>query len=250
MEQAIAERRADAIQGVGDAVDMADFIAVIGGNGHLADTKAAFEKLEDDLRVEVPIRSQFVQRNAAQGLHGIGAVSGMEFRQARAEQRVLHPGQNLVSVVLVGRHVSAEGRAGNHHARTHHHIGLPGLKRLQQIAHHLRSVLAIAMEQNDDVKTLLHGVLVSPSLIAAIHQVHRVPVDGQMRAFPLLLDGLADLVGAVLAGVIEDEDLLNFRAKVGRNAMQRVAQVVFRVIGNHENADSGFTHESDQDYNG
>src|SRR3712207_7140620 len=43
---------------VGNAVDMTDLVAVVSWDRHLFDQVAALKKLQDDLRVEVPVRGQ------------------------------------------------------------------------------------------------------------------------------------------------------------------------------------------------
>ena len=49
---------------------------------------------------------------------------------------------------------------------------------------------------------------------------------------------LADLEGAVLAGVVEDEDLLDLGEDGGGDALEDAAQGGFRVVGHHQDADT------------
>ena len=104
------------MHGIGDAIHVADLIAIVRRDGDFGDAMAALEELDDDLCIEMPVGRELIERNVAQCANGIGAVAGMEFRQMRAEQAVLDEGENLVADVLVHRHMPAERCAFDHHA--------------------------------------------------------------------------------------------------------------------------------------
>ena len=68
------ERRHHAVTCVLDAIHPANLVAIVGGDGHLHDSQAALPKLEDDLRVEVPVARQPIQRDRTERAQRIGAV--------------------------------------------------------------------------------------------------------------------------------------------------------------------------------
>src|SRR5262245_8265216 len=90
---------------IGDTVDVTDLVAIVGWNGHLGDCIATSQKLQDDLRVEVPAIRQAVEVKRAECLTGIGAVTRVEFGEMCAEQPVLDFGEDAVANILVARHV-------------------------------------------------------------------------------------------------------------------------------------------------
>jgi hypothetical protein len=93
------------------------------------------------------------------------------------------------------------------------------------------------MQKDDDVQSLVDGVLVAFSLVATVHQVHGIAVDGEFSIvqFGLALD--ADLVGLILAGIVEYKDFLDFLADGWGNALQNAAERILGVVGNDQYSD-------------
>ena len=49
-------------------------------------------------------------------------------------------------------------------------------------------------------------------------------------------------MGFVLAGIIEDKNFFDFGAQIGRDAMQRLPQRRFGVVGDDQDSDTGISH--------
>ena len=98
------------------------------------------------------------------------------------------------------------------------------------------------MKQNDDIQAAVDGVLIALLLVAAVHQVDVVLEDRKPAALKigLALDG--HFVRFVLAGIVEDKNLFDFRAQIGRDAMQRLPQRRFGVVSDNQDSDAGITH--------
>lgn len=228
--------------GVGDAVDVTDFVAVVSGDGNFAHAIAAFEEFENDLSVKVPVAGELVEGNAAECADGIGAIAGMEFGEAGADEAILDEGQDFVAEELVERHVAAAGGAFDHHARAHDHLGLAGFERGEEVLHDLGGVLAVAVEEDDNVEASFHGVLIAPALVAAIHEIDGVLEYRKVSAGEFLLQHLADFVGVVLAGVVEDADFLDLTENGIGNAREDIAQSGLGVVRDDDDADAGVSH--------
>src|SRR6476469_1804741 len=91
------ECRLDALIGIRDTVDMADLVAIVGWDWHLDNAVVAAEKFQNDLRVEMPAVGQAMQIDSSQGLRCVGAITGVELGEARAQQVVLDRCQDLVA---------------------------------------------------------------------------------------------------------------------------------------------------------
>src|ERR1035438_678590 len=83
------------------AVDVADLVAVIGGNRQLPDAHLGTKQLDDDLRVEMKIVGIPAEGQFFQGFDRVETVSGMEFGEVGMEQPVLYSGEDLVPHVFV-----------------------------------------------------------------------------------------------------------------------------------------------------
>ncbi len=94
------------IPGVGETVDVADLIAVVGRNGPFHDTQPRDHELDDDFRVEVKIIAVQIEAHFVQGRHRIHPVTGMEFSELGAQAAVFEPAQALITDKLVERHTA------------------------------------------------------------------------------------------------------------------------------------------------
>ena len=94
---------------------MANLIPVIRRDGRLRNAIAVLDELQDDLRVEMPIGRQRLQRQLRQGSYRIRPVPAVKLAQLRPDQPVFHARENLIADILVHRHVPLSCRPGNHH---------------------------------------------------------------------------------------------------------------------------------------
>ena len=104
-------------------------------------------------------------------------------------------------------------------------------------------VLAVAVQQHDDVEVVLDGEPVPGLLVAAVAEVRLVADHGDRQVARDLLVAEADQVGAVLAGVVADEHLGDATAECLGDAVERVGQRRRGVVGDHQDADARFTAE-------
>jgi hypothetical protein len=63
-----------------------------------------------------------------------------------------------------------------------------------------------------------------------------------VRALKIIFALHADFVGFVLGRIIEDKNLLDSIAQVGRDAMQCLPQRRFGVVSDHQDSDAGISH--------
>ena len=84
-------------------------------------------------------------------------------------------------------------------------------ERLDDGREHLGRVLAVAVEQHDDVAAVLDGPPVAPLLVAAVAEVLRVADDRERQVGRDLLVAERHEVGGVLAVVVADQDLVDRR---------------------------------------
>ncbi len=82
--EAKEEGAEDAVQAVGDAVDVANFIAVMGWNWKLMNFCVGLFGLEEDMGVKVPFVAVFPEGDAAEKPGVVSAVAGMEFGHGEA----------------------------------------------------------------------------------------------------------------------------------------------------------------------
>lgn len=218
------QRRGDAVAGVRNAVDVADFVAVVSGNGNFVHAIATFEEFENNLSIKVPVARQLIEWNGAKRADGIGAIPGMEFGEAGADQAVLNERQNFVPKEFVERHMPAPRGAFNHHPRPHNHLGLPSFERRKQVLHNFRRILPVAMKENHDIQPALHGILISAPLVPAVHEIDGVLEDRKMSAREFLLKDFADFEGVVLAGIVKDADFLDLAKNGVGNARENATQ--------------------------
>jgi len=210
MEECELEGFPDTVDGVGYAVDAADFVAVVGWDGGFGDAEAAFDELDDDLGVEVPVPGESAEGDLAEGFDGVGAVAGVEFGKTGADEVVFEEGEDTVAEEFIEGHVAFAGGAWDEHSGAQDHIGGVCFEWGEEVLDDFGGVLAVAVEEDDEVEIAVHGILVATGLVAAVHEVNGVADDGEASAFEVFLDFEADLVGVVLGGVVEDEDFIDF----------------------------------------
>ncbi len=97
----------------------------------------------------------------------------MEFRKPRPENAVLKRGQDLIADPFVKRHPTAPRGALVDHARAKNRVRFGAQKRPKQLGQFFRGVLTIAMDQRDNVETIIDRIAITELLIAAITLVLR-----------------------------------------------------------------------------
>ena len=224
------------VGGIAHAVDIADLVAVVGGDGHLGDPHPRIVELDDDLGVEVEAVRVPLERELLEGGHRVGPVSGVEFGQLGAEGGVLESGQDPVPHILVERHPARRRRALDHDAGAEDGVGFSGQQRCHDVGQRLRRILPVPVQHDHDVEAVLDGQVVSGLLIAAVAQVFGLPDQGDREVRDLLVTQ-ADQVRRVLAVVVADDDLFDVRPDLRRDAVEHLGQRRRRVIGDDENTD-------------
>jgi hypothetical protein len=105
----------------------------------------------------------------------------MELAQRRAQHAVLKSAQDPVADELVERHAPPKGTALFEHARAEHRVGLAVAQRTHEVREALGRVLAVAVNQRDEVEVLLDGEVVADLLVAAVPLVDRVEQHVQRK---------------------------------------------------------------------
>src|SRR5205823_3073595 len=72
------QRRYDDVAGILHSVDVADFVAVVGGYRELSNPHARAHELNDDIGIELKSVCIAFKRNLLKRLHGIEPVSGVK----------------------------------------------------------------------------------------------------------------------------------------------------------------------------
>ena len=224
----------DDVQRVAEAIDAADFVAVVGRYRNFVDACAGAEKLDDDLGVEVKdVRVEF-EGNAAEGGGGVGLVAGVELGERGAEDEILVGGESFITDPLVERHAALAGVAGGQHARAEDDVGGAVGERRKEIGQHLGGVLSVAVEEGDVVEALFDGVVVAEFLVAAVALVHGVREDGEFVAVGAeAAEFVREGVGGVAGAVVDDEDL-GFVAGQGGDAAEHLHDRRLGVVGDDE----------------
>jgi len=227
------------VAGVPQAVHVADLVAVVGGDRDLDDPLPGVVQLDDDLGVEVEVVGVAVERDGAQCGHAVGPVAGVELREARAEARVLEPGEDAVAHVLVARHAAAQGLTGAQHPRPEHGVALVALEGADQVGEALGRILPVTVEQDHDVEAVLDGHAVARLLVAPVAQVLRVAHDGERQVGAELLVAQPHQIGGIAAGVVADQHLLDPRAEVLRDPVKDAGQRGSGVVRDDQDPDPG-----------
>ena len=93
------------------------------------------------------------------------------------------------------------------------------------------------MEQDHDVEPVLDRPAVPHLLVTPVPEVARVAHDGERKVARLLLVPQADEVRGVLAVVVADEDLVDPRDEITRDAVQHLRQRRRRVVRDDQDPD-------------
>lgn len=234
--EAVDEGTPEAVEAVGDAVDVADFLAVVGGNGKLDNLGPGLVGLEEDMGVEVPLIDIGPEGDASEEAGGVGAVAGVELAHVHAGKGILDPGEEDVGDELVLGHAAGEGVAAVYHARADDDVGILLDEGTEHIGEELGGVLSIAMEHDDGVETVVDGILVAELLIAAVAAIGAVAEDLELVIGVGVGEGLAG--GFVSGAVVDDVDDLDGAPDVIGNAREGFLNEEFGVVGNDENAES------------
>jgi hypothetical protein len=237
--QGVAQGGADAVGGIGQAVHVADFVAVVGGDGDFLDPGLLGEALEQDFGVEMPFVGVVPKRDGLEEMGAVGAVAGVELVQAHAGEAVLQAGQHDVAEELVARHAALERVGLVDHARAQDHVGAVVDERGEHLGEDFGGILAIGMQHDDDIHAAVDGVLEADLLVAAIALVGPVAQHMQLGIGGLEADGLLD--GVVGAAVVDDKRFLDLRPGVRGNAGQGLRNMALRVVGDDEDADFGMS---------
>ena len=83
----------------------------------------------------------------------------------------------------------------------------PRDKRGEQVRQFLRRILAVAMDQGDEVEAVVDSVPVAELLVAAVALVDRGAQDGDLEALDGLLMRHAGGESVVLRRIVDDENL-------------------------------------------
>src|SRR3954447_4745983 len=98
----------------------------------------------------------------------VDSIARMPFAQVRAQQPILNCRENPVSDELVERHAAPPCISFFDHPRPDDGVRLSGGKRLDELRQALRRVLPIAVNQRDEIESLLNAVMKTNLLIATV----------------------------------------------------------------------------------
>ena len=85
-----------------------------------------------------------------------------------------------------------------HHARPENGLGFARDQRREQIGQTFRRVLAVAVDERDEIETVLNGIAITELLIAAVALVLGVAQDRDLQPAVVLMAG--NVVDAGLEG--------------------------------------------------
>ena len=225
------------VAGVGEPVDVADLIAVVGRDGYLDDALLEPGQRQDDLGVEVEAVGQGLEVDVGQRVDPVGAVAAVPLAEPEPGQAVLERGQDAVADVLVPRHATAQSRTAFEHAGAEDRVGHARAKWLDDVLDALRGILPVAVEQHHDVEAVLDRPRVAGLLVAAVAEVRLVADDGE-RQRGVAREGQPDVVGVVGARIVADQHVLEGRGEGGGEPRQGAGQGVAGVVGHDEHADA------------
>src|SRR3954453_4218353 len=77
VEDGVRQSFPHTVEGVRDAVHVADLVPVVRRDRDLLDAESLADELDDDLRVEVPVVRQPPERELLQGADGVGPVAAV-----------------------------------------------------------------------------------------------------------------------------------------------------------------------------
>jgi hypothetical protein len=173
-----ADHGFEAVPCVFEAVDVADFVAVVGGDGDFGDAEAGEVELDDDVGVEVEVVGVALEGDAFEGWDGVEAVAAVEFAQLGAEHDVLVAGEDLVADPFVEGHAAGEGVLFAEHAGAEDGVGFSFDEWGDECGEFFGGVLSVAVDEGDDVEAVVDGVAVAEFLVAAVALVDGVAEGG------------------------------------------------------------------------
>ena len=192
---------------------------------------------EDDLGVEVEVVGVGHQVEVAESVHPVGAIAAVPLREVQAGQPVLEPGQDSVADVLVERHPAGAGTAGLDHPRAEHCVRVSRHQGRDDVLDALGCVLPVTVEEDDHVEAPFDRPCVAGLLVSPVAEVAVVPHDRERQGGPVL-ELQSDLVGAVGAGVVTHQDVVDCLDEGVRQPRQGVRESAGRVVRDHEHADA------------
>jgi hypothetical protein len=233
-----AHHRAAHVPRVLHSVDAADFVPVVRRNWQLEDAQIRQYQLDDDLRVEMKIVAVAFERNAPERVGRVHPVAGVELGQVRPEKCVLEGRQNPVAEELIERHPAAKRPATLHHARAEHGVGLMVEQRLEKGRQLLGGVLAVSVQECDDVEPVIDRVAVAQLLVPAVALVLRSAEhrDAEIAGRPFVRQPGRERI--VLREVVDDQDFDVPGAQARRNAVQHAGQRRLGVVRDDEDEDA------------
>ena len=238
LAQARLGRGLEDIPRVTHPVDVADLVAVVGRDRQLRDAEFFQDELDDDLGIEMKILRVPLERNLRQRAGRVEPVAGMKLREPGAEHPVLEIGQDLVADPFVERHAAGAGGAFVDHARTEDGFGFAVDQRPEEGGKFFRRVLAIAMDERDDVEAVIDGVAVAELLVAAVALVLRGAQDGDLKSRMFLLVTQPVEESPVARGIVDDQHLDAVLVQRGRDAAEHFLDRRLRVVGDDEDEDA------------
>ena len=243
LAEAVADRVDHDVAGVGDPVHPRDLVAVVGGDRDLDDPAVRAEQLQDDLGVEVEPVAVADERQVGQRRHPVGAVARVPLAEADPGDHVLGAGEDAVADELVQRHPTAASAARIEHARPEHGVDVPVVgERRQQVGHLLGRVLTVAVEEDDDVPTVVDGVAVPGLLVAAVAEVGIVPHDRERDVGAVGDVIVSDVERRIARVVVHHEHFDQFAAQRRRDAVEHPPQRRLGVVGDDEHTDLRSLH--------
>jgi hypothetical protein len=160
---------------------------------------------DDDLHIEIePVRGGG-QVEFGQGVHVVGSVTRMKLRQSRPQGPVLQRGQYPVPEIFVQRHPAVSGSARLHHPRSEHGIAFATDQRLDHRRDQLGRILAVPVQEHDDIEVMFDGEPISGLLIAAVTEIPGVPDHRDRQIVGERPVAQTDEICSVVAGVVADE---------------------------------------------
>src|SRR5260370_40008751 len=98
----------------------------------------------------------------------------MELGERAAEHAVLEGRQYLIAHILVQWHAAFQRTESFHHPRAKYGIGFTVQEGFEKLREAFRGILAVSMDQCDDIELLLHCIVETKFLIPSIALIDRV----------------------------------------------------------------------------
>ena len=165
------------------------------------------------------------EADAPQRRHRIGPVAAVELAErVRISAFCMDVSTRLPTYLYSGIPPRSAPNA-RHHPAAEDRVGLAVAQRGQQLRHLLRRVLAVAVQQDDEVEPALDRERVADLLVAAVALVELVAQHRHPDLGVGLLVLASERVGPVFRRVVDDQDLaVVVVADLGRDAIQHGRQ--------------------------